>query len=107
MKVLITLLFIGSAHAGDVTSKITQLAAATIQYANVRLVNPILIDDHPCATNPNFISWDKSTVHGQQMFSLVLAGYMSGREIYFSYSDTQCGLWGTQPLVTRVDLRGD
>lgn len=95
-----------TAMGGTITSKLQQLSLATEQYANVSLVTAFDSSNHPCSNTSNFLSFDKTTEHGKQMYSLLLAAYLANREIYFEYSNTTCGLWGTQPVITRVDLRG-
>lgn len=95
------------AQAGYVNSSMVQLSMATERYGNVRLTTPINeeVGVHPCINTTEFLSFDKTTQHGEQIYALLLSAYIAKKEVYFEYSATECGLWATQALITRVDLR--
>jgi hypothetical protein len=42
---------------------------------------------------------------GSLNYSTILSSIMANQKAWISYSDTNCGLWGTRPLVTRFDVR--
>lgn len=93
------------AQASTVSAKILRLDAVNDTYANVQLDGvQVDVTAHPCATIKTHISWDKSTPHGNQMFSLAMTGLVANKTLVFYYSDTDCGLRGNQVLVTRIDL---
>ncbi len=108
LLIMSVIVFSCEVSAGSITSKISRVNAATAQYANAMLDGASIdITGHSCAANGTHISWDKTTEHGKQMLTLALAGMLAGKRLYISYSDTQCGLWGSQVLVTRIDVLND
>ena len=89
--------------AGDITSGIERFGLVTEQYANVKISSSI--NDAPeCANSDQYFSFDKTTDHGKQMYSMLLAAFMANKSVYFNYSNTNCGLYGTQTLLTRIDI---
>lgn len=42
---------------------------------------------------------------GKLMYSTILSAVAAGRDVYVDYSASTCGLWGSRPVITRVDLK--
>lgn len=42
---------------------------------------------------------------GSYMYSTILAAVASGQNVWVSYSDSNCGLWGNRVIASRFDLR--
>ncbi|TQV65567.1 hypothetical protein FKG94_28580 [Exilibacterium tricleocarpae] len=90
-------------QAGKVTSKITHLAAATVQYGTLTLETPASTKP-TCADEYTIMSFDKTTSHGRDMYSMALAALTAQLRLSVTYSDTECGLYGTRAVVTRLDI---
>lgn len=99
------LMLSGNAFSGDVISKITRLGAVDSQWGMFIVATPAS-SKPDCASDYTTFSFDKSTAHGQDMYSILLAGITAKKNLWIVYSDTECGLWGTRTLVVRVDILG-
>ncbi|MFS1524378.1 hypothetical protein ACL7TT_09720 [Microbulbifer sp. 2304DJ12-6] len=56
---------------------------------------------HPCGRGSS-MSINLETELGRAMYSFMLAAYMSDKRIRIDYNGDACGLYGHQPLITRV-----
>lgn len=94
-----------SASETMIRGKIEQLGVIYFENkATVRLkdVNLNLEDSgHSCGKGNN-ITIDLENETGRAMYSQLLAAYMAGKNVRIDFSNYTCGLWGTQPNITRV-----
>ena len=98
------LLIISTAlNAGSVTSTINRVGAATDQHAML-IVDTAATTKPDCAEEYTIFSFDKSTAHGRDMYSMALTAFATQKPLAITYSDTQCGLWDLRTLITRMDL---
>lgn len=101
-----TVAFSGFASAAVHHTTLKQVGAATEQYGMVVFEDPT--DDKPeCAEQFTIFSFDKSTQHGQDMFSIALTALVAQKRVAVTYSDSDCGLWGIRGLITRIDILSD
>ena len=73
--------------------------AATVRLKDVELDHTT--NNHPCGKYNN-LTIQLDTEAGRAMYSQLLAAYMAGRSVRIDYSNYSCGLWGNQPIATRV-----
>jgi hypothetical protein len=104
MAILIVLCMIcGNIYAGEETTNINRLGAATDQYA-VMVVDTPLPTKPPCAEGNTVVSFDKSTPHGKDMFALAMTALATDKKLVIYYSETSCGLYSVRTLVNRIDI---
>lgn len=111
--ILLSLFLIGpNAYSGTITTTISQVGAATNEFGMLVLETSILQEKLPeCAkgiqSSDRVLSWRKSGVneaHGKDLLSLATTGLISNKRLSISFSNAECGLWGTRPLIQRIDL---
>lgn len=90
-------------NAGQVVSKISQVGVVNEQYGMIRVDTPASSKPE-CAEEFTILTFDKSTPHGQDLYSIALAGFSTQAKLAITYSDSICGLWGSRMLLSRIDL---
>lgn|GEM_PF-6160251 len=104
LMVCICCFYTSSTVAGSLTTTISRISATTFTYGLI-FSDTVPSNVPSCVGSyQNQLSWDKTTEHGKLMMTLLLSAYMAGKSVYVQYSDTECGLWGVHPLITRVDV---
>ncbi len=100
---IVLLLVSTNSMAGSVTSKVTRVGAATDQYGVLFIETPAPTKPS-CANEHTILSFDKSTSHGKDMYSMALTALAAQKKLVISYSDTVCGLRGNRAIVLRMDI---
>ena len=43
---------------------------------------------------------------GKLMYSTLLAAVTAQKQVWISFSNVECGLWGDRPVLLRIDIKG-
>ena len=113
MKELLMLLilflpaYVSSAAQNIYLKQIGVVKSAGISYAIIQL-DGNLTSAPSCANGyshqATFPIPDGDTF-GELTYSTALSAVVAQKEVYMDYSGSTCGLWGTRPLVNRIDIR--
>ncbi|XOV78273.1 MAG: hypothetical protein ACFHVJ_15170 [Aestuariibacter sp.] len=58
-----------------------------------------------CTSRRTKVSFDKSTPHGQDMLSIILTAFSTGKPLRIQFFNGACGVGGNlYPLANRVDV---
>ena len=104
------LLLSTTSYAATHYSKVTSVGAYNSQWAVFNLETSIAAEatlPASCTTRRQTISFDKSTAHGQDMLTIVLTAFASGKRVHIQFFTSVCGGDGLYPLANRVDVLRD
>ena len=98
------------AHAANHNSVVTSVGAYNTQWAVFNIESPIpstigLPDS--CTTRRTTFSFNKTTPHGQDMLSIILVAFTTGKKLNIQFYTSTCGVDGLYPLINRVDVLRD
>ncbi len=104
LLIFLTFICISSqAFGGGVVSYVAELGVVTERYALFRITTAAATKPD-CATNYKVYSFDKTTQHGRDMFTMVLTSLVAQKKLQVDFSDTDCGLYATRALVYSVRI---
>lgn len=110
LSAFIVLMISVGAQATGVTRVITQAGTLSNdgQVCAILHLKSDLVTVPDCAVGyEHQVSFPLEDKLGESLYTTALAAVMSGNEVYISYGDSNCALWGSRVQATRIDIKSN